>query len=180
VPRTRVALIAVLLLLGVLATLSIRSARALCAGPVDAYAAIAAARDQQRRQAAETDAGSENGDLEGLRAIGASMVAGAIDLVLVVKQSDLVAFPAHAVVGTGLELAGCDRAAIADQWRKAARHAWADWPAAVTAEALARDRGARPGEETAASWLAGDAAEQPWFAPNLERVARHYRSATPP
>jgi hypothetical protein len=160
-------------------TVSIRSARALCAGPVDAYVAIAAARDQQRLQSAGAAADRAAGGPERLRAIGASLTAGAIDLVLVVKQSDPVAFPAHALVGTGLELAGCDRAAVADQWLKAARHAWTDWPARVTATALARAQPAGPGQEATVAWLARDAAAQPWFAPNLDRVGRHYRSAAP-
>ena len=177
--RRRVGVIAAVVLLAALAPLALRSARALCAGRVDAYVAIAGARDQQRRLAAELAAGRDAGLRQELGALGAALAGGALDLVLVVKQSDPIAFPVHAVVGTGLELASCDRDAIADQWLKAARHAWADWAAEITAAALARRRGADPAELLGAR-LEREAAEQPWFASNLDRVARHDRAAASP
>jgi hypothetical protein len=165
-----------MLLVAILASAAIRSARALCAGPIDTYGSIVAAREQQRQQATGLVSDRTAGLFGDLRATAASLSAGAIDLVLVVKQSDPVAFPAHVVAGIGLEVAGCDRAAIADQWLKAARHAWSDWPARVAADGIARVRPSGPNDDATMTWLARDAAEQPWFAPNLDRVVRQYRS----
>src|SRR5690242_20595793 len=77
-----------------------RGYAALCAGRVDTYPAIAAAEAAAAAGAQGSPAGSVSGLLGSAR-------AGALALVLAVKQSDQVAFPAHVVAGWALERGGC-------------------------------------------------------------------------
>ena len=79
----------------------------LCSGPVDTYPVLAAARDEAR---SEVDgAGNVGTPLPVL----ASVRANALTVMLDLKQSDPVAFPAHAVTGAALEAGNCPASATA-------------------------------------------------------------------
>ncbi len=145
--------------------------RALCAGPVDTYPKPVAARDEARDASATPVAGTP--------APLADPRGAAFTLLLQVKQSDSVAFPAHAVVGTLLEWGGCPVEATSDQWRKAAGHAWLDSAARLAADGLARTAGAAFGDRSTLDWLARYAADEPWHAENLGRVQAAYRPRRP-
>ncbi|HLG72357.1 MAG TPA: hypothetical protein VK009_18225 [Chloroflexota bacterium] len=136
---------------------------ALCAGPVDTYPAIAAARDQAAQEAQAAAPASAPAGL-------AHIQAGALSLVLVVKQADYVSFPAHVAAGLALEAGRCPLSSSGDQWRKAAGHAWADWPAQVAAAGLARTLGRFEGPERTLALLRAYAASEPWHAAKLARV----------
>ena len=68
-----------------------------------------------------------------------------MNAVLVVKESDYIAFPLHAAAGWVFKKGSCAPDAVRDQWRKAARHASAGLPASVAAEGLRRT--ALPGSD---------------------------------
>jgi hypothetical protein len=69
-----------------------------------------------------------------VRAVGHQAVL----LVLWVKQSDLVAYPSHAMLARGLEVARCDRDAVRLQWIKAGVHAGQPAQAEEVAQVLRR------------------------------------------
>lgn len=157
------------LLVGMLVVPAVPATRAygaLCAGPVDVYPVLAAARNEART-AATVAAGQRPSALT-------AMKARTLEALLRVKQSDYVAFPAHAIAGVALELSGCPVAATGDQWRKAALHSWADWPAQVAASGLRRTMGDPQGNGAVLEMLARAEAEQPWFVANVRRVRKAY------
>ncbi|HEX6513888.1 MAG TPA: hypothetical protein VF157_16410, partial [Chloroflexota bacterium] len=80
-----------------------------------------------------------------------------------------------ALAGFGLEAGGCPAAATADQWRKAAGHAWFDWPARIAAAGLARTAHASGGPDGTPSALQAYAQAEPWHAANLQRVHALYQ-----
>jgi hypothetical protein len=62
--------------------------------------------------------------------VGAATIGG----ILWVKQSDVVAYPAHIVAAHVLDVAGCGTDAVRIQWLKAGLHAsGAGWPERVAA-----------------------------------------------
>ena len=73
------------------------------------------------------------------QALAAAGQAGdtAIAWVLVVKQHDAVAYPAHIVAAHLLETAGCSKDAVRIQWLKAGLHATGEGQPATIAAALA-------------------------------------------
>ncbi len=138
--------------------------RVMCAGPVDTYPTLAAARDEARSEAPSSTT--------------SSLWAGVLDTVLRVKQSDPVAFPAHVLAGYALEAGGCPATSSADQWRKAAGHAWFDLAARVSADGLARTAGRSLGEQATRAQLDQYARDEPWHAQNLARVQTVYPGAS--
>ena len=149
--------------------LLVRAGSALCAGPVDTYPVIAAARDEAAVQAEQSAPSSPP-------ALAARAQAQALTLLLAVKQADVVSFPAHALAGGALELAGCPAGSTGDQWRKAAGHAWAGWPARVAAAGLHRTLDRRSGSAATLATLQRYATDEPWHAANLDRVIALYRA----
>ena len=149
-----------------------RGYQALCAGPVDTYPLLAAAREAARDEAASASPSSPVSP--------AAVRAAALDLLLQVKQSDVVAFPAHALAGAALEAGGCPAEAAGDQWRKAAGHAWSAEAAGLAAAGLARTLDMALGDQAAIETLRRYAAAEPWHADNLARVEQTFRSLSSP
>ena len=165
--RSPLGLLIVVGIVGVTSLLA-RGYQTLCRGPVDTFPLLAAARGEAQREAGAAPAAPASAF--------AALRAEALDLVLRVKQSDAVAFPAHALAGAALEEGGCPVAASADQWRKAAGHAWFDGAARLAAAGLARTAGASAGDGATLAALARYAADEPWHAENLARVVAAYRA----
>ena len=140
-----------------------RGYQALCAGPVNTYPVLAAAQELASSEAQAAAPASPAAEL-------ARVQSGVLGALIAVKQSDYVSFPAHVAAGLALEVGDCPATSSADQWRKAAGHAWAEWPAQIAAAGLARtaDKAGGAGETVAA--LRSYAASEPWHAVNLERV----------
>ncbi len=138
--------------------------RALCAEPVDTYPVLAATRDGARTEAPSS--------------LEANAWASVLDVFLHIKQSDAVAFPLHVAAGYALEAGGCPVASSADQWRKAAGHAWFDSAAHLSANGLARTAGRLVGEQATRERLERYAREEPWHAENLARVEAVYQQPT--
>ena len=160
-PRGRLVLL--LLLAGVVLPVGV-GYRTLCAGPASAYTAMASARNEARGGRAVPASG---GLLGSVRAEITGVWVAALDGALAWKQDDRVAFPAHVVAGYAVELGPCSAEARADQWRKAAKHAWGHDQAALAADGLRRTAG----PTAALAALRADAGAEPWFTPNLDRVA---------
>ncbi len=99
----------------------------------------------------------------------AAPTRGMIDAILLVKESDYLAFPLHAAAGAAFEKAGCAPDAVRDQWRKAAMHSFAPFAAEISADGLRRT--APPGADLP-RMIGAYAAEMPWFTDNLLRVSR--------
>jgi len=145
--------VVVLLLVG-LGAIASRPVAAACQRPVSAFAVLAELRD------GHPPADRNHSDRP-------PATGGLINGILVVKESDYLAFPLHAAAGTAFESAGCAPDAVRDQWRKAAMHAFAPFAAEVAAGGLRRT--AAPGADLPRQ-VDQDAGEMPWFADNLARV----------
>gem|GEM_PF-6266462 len=138
----------------------------LCTAPVDTFPVVAAASRSAATEAKE--AGERAPESWGARV--AAMRARALERVLVLKQSDEVAFPLHVVAGRALETGRCRQEATVDQWRKAAMHAWSDKAAATAAAGLTRTVDGGAGVGTALAVVERAKVEQSRFADNLARV----------
>jgi hypothetical protein len=159
-----VRLVAVVLLVAAL-VVSATAYRAVCVGSASAYEVMAEARS---RASSEAAVGARGAGLLGTATTSIARArAAALGALLEVKQSDAVAFPAHAVVGLAVEAGPCTPEARAAQWRKAAKHASTPPAAELAAAGLRRTLG--PNAALAA--MRADAVAEPWFAPSLDRVA---------
>ncbi len=165
--RRRFVAIVFLLAVVVSGTLAVRAFAVACQRPVSLFAVLAEFRDG-RRPSMEGPTDAEEARQRFMRGPG----AGFVNAILAIKQADYIAFPAHVAAAWTLETAGCEPAAIRDQWLKAARHAWADGPAAWAAAGLARTVG--PGIDLP-QLLRADSELMPWFDANLGRVTRAMR-----
>jgi hypothetical protein len=93
-----------------------------------------------------------------------------LDVIIQIKQSDQVAFSMHMMAGAILEAGQCSAEGTGDQWRKAAAHAWADWPARWAAAGLERTLVQSEGSTVVHAALRRFADDEPWHAANLARV----------
>lgn len=105
------------------------------------------------------------------------MKAEALTVLLTVKQSDYVSFPAHLVAALSLEVGGCPPRSSGDQWRKAAGHAWTGWTAQLAVGGLRRTLERTDGLAGTVATLRSYAADEPWHAANLRRVMSAYEAS---
>ena len=172
--RLRHSLIAIFLaVLGIASVLLVRTVNTACTSGVEGFIAVAGARDQARARSTIPTGTGQSASVVG--AVRSHFTAVALTSILNVKQSDLVAFPAHAGLGWLLEAQGCAPERVADQWIKGAKHA--SNPLFVDLAAAGLVRSSPKGIPLAAiATLDQIVRDDPWFEANISSVRSRMRT----
>ena len=143
-----------------------------CTSSVEGFIALSSARDQARATSTVPIGTGQASPL--VEAIRSQFIAVALTAILNVKQSDLVAFPAHAGLGWLLETKGCAPDLVADQWIKGSKHASNPFFVELAAIGLIRSSSEEILPVTIGT-LNQIVRDEPWFEMNISSVRNRIR-----